>query len=241
MSWIQDTDRAARASKEKDMAGGVLTNVVKGKMLSNADARLSHREGETIEEYRTRMQELLDWFMSPDPEVRKHVHHASTVASSGKDQLVATNEGERIHTRDEFFGDGDKAYFPDIPGDMEDDIIRGAYCQAIYLALNALKNSQKPKPIISYWIVTDGPTNLMECFVSETELEIHVLILTPRPVEHGKPPKDPNRSFLEKMFVVSTEARIAQIIARYPKVYADTRTTPVKATPGVQCLQVVGY
>jgi hypothetical protein len=220
---------------------GTITNVVKGKMLENADARLRLRvdAGETPDDYVARMEELLRWYSDPDVKMMEHIDHASSMTSAGKDHLVAMDDPQKIHTRDEFFGDGPKAYFPDIPGDVEDQVVRAGYITALQLALQTAK-AGSIKPIVSYWIITDLPSDKMETFVSETEREIHVMILTPRPVKDFTVREED--AIPEDMFVVSTKKRINEIVEYYPEIYAEDYRSPVDdSTPDVERLRVIGY
>lgn len=220
------------------MAGGVLTNVVKGVMLANADERLRQRtdKGETADDYRKRLKELSTWF----EQGKAHHEHAKTMTTEGKDQLVATSPGHVIHAKDEFFGDGAQAYFPSMLGDTEDEIVRGGYMKAIELALAA----NPPKPIVSYWIINGlGPSDAeaFQVFVSDTPLQVHVLISTPLPAnDRRKAPDDPNRALVENMFVVNRTQGIDLIVSRYGSGYPIHRKA-VPGTTGIECLQVVGY
>jgi hypothetical protein len=217
------------------MAGGILTNVVKGKMLGNADVRLSQRDG-TDGVYRARLQEIQGWFKSG----MAHHDHATKHATTGNDQVVATDPSEHVpHARDEFFGDGAKAYFPDVAGDEEDAIMRGAYYQAIQMATAPEGDA---KPIVSYWIITDAPSTQFEVFVSETDREVHVMILTPRPQKvPGSPPKNPNKYIVERMYVVGTTAWIDSIVAKYQGGAYPAKRFPAEGGTGIECLQVVSY
>jgi hypothetical protein len=217
---------------------GVLTNVAKGSMLDNADNRLRKRTGETAADYKDRLDELLGW-LKLGQMAMPLVKHAKTLTVKGKDKKVAEDATQEKHTSDEFFGDNPaQCFFPGMAGDSEDEIVRGAYIQAIELA----KVSSPPKPIVSYWIINgrkatdpDG----FEVFVSETDLEVHVLLLTPMPVNVPEPP-DVGRP--EDMYVISTTQRVLDIDQSWPNKpgYPRKRVT-MSGTVGVDCMRVMGY
>jgi len=221
---------------------GVLTNVIKGSMLGNADIRLSCRKdaGETPAAYLDRLVELRQWFVDGLP----HDQHGVKRATHGKDEKVIS-PGQEPHAKDEFFGtDPKKCFFPNLLGDVEDQIVRGAYIRAIEQAI-ANPNiepdgSPVPKPIVSYWIVTgreDGKLDCFEAFVALSGLEVHVLLLTPDPVNVPKPPAN---GIPEDMVVVSSNDRIKVIKDGYPAGYPNTEF-PLAGTHGVGCLLVAGY
>ena len=96
---------------------------------------------------------------------------------------MATNAAQETHTRDEFFGNGSRAFFPVMGGHREDQIVRAGHIRAIELALG--QNPElAPKPIVTYWIITgrkQEDPDAFELFVAETPSEVHVLILTRGP------------------------------------------------------------
>src|SRR5262245_20006234 len=143
---------------------GVLTNVVKGSMLSNADNRLRQRTSETPGDYTDRLNDLLGWLKAGMPLVQ----HAKSVAPHGKDKKVADSTADEGHVK-EFLGDPPaQSFFPHMVGDSEDEIVRGGYIRAIELALA----TNPPRPIVSYWIINgrkDTDIDGFEVFVSETE------------------------------------------------------------------------
>lgn len=221
---------------------GVLTNVIKGSMLANADTRFS-RGATPLNVFRARLLALRADFASgvaPD-------NHA-TKQYDQWDGKVARTPDQVVHTRDHFFGDPPQrdCFFPGMSGNTEDDIVRGAYIRAIDLALGS-DPLKEPKPIVSYWIIngrTDSVPEGFEVFVSETPLEVHVLMLTPYPaVPPPVPdPNDPNGGQRkEKMWLVSTAQRIAQVdsLLQTHGYSVIPVTLPVPAT--VECRQVVGY
>jgi hypothetical protein len=128
-----------------------------------------------------------------------------------------------------------------VKNDEEDDIVRGAYIQAIKMAL-APERPQLAKPIVSYWIITDAPPHTFQIFVAETDREVHVMILTPRPKKvPGTPPKDPNKYGIERMFVVGSEAWIDGIVSKYQGGEYPGERFPVEGSEGIDCLRVVSY
>jgi hypothetical protein len=218
--------------------GGTLTNVVKGTMNANADARLKLRPQESIATCRARLQELLLRFQKGD----ELVDIAKDRTTVGDDHPTATTPELQSHTRDEFFGDRDKAFFPAMTGNAEDDIVRGGYIRAIQLALG--KNPlAEPKPIVTYWIVTgrkDGDPDAFEVFVAETPNEVHVMILTPTPSHFPEPP-DAEDENVEDMWIVATSDRVRDIDQNvYPSGYTR-EYAPLPGVNGVECLRVIGY
>ena len=101
---------------------GFLTNVVKGGSNGRADRRLSHRKGETVAEFRQRLELLLNRFISGKP-----LHEiAAEQLPIGRDERVVRTPQEEQHTKDEFLGDDPtKCFFPQMPGQSEDEIVRG--------------------------------------------------------------------------------------------------------------------
>jgi hypothetical protein len=214
---------------------GVLTNVVKGSMIGNADNRLRQRTGETAADYECRLKELLSWLTAGKP----LLEHATTLTTCGKDRKVADGNAEKDHVN-EFLGDPPQpCFFPNMLGDSEDDIVRGGYIQAIQLALG----TSPPKPIVSYWIITgrqDTDLDGFEVFVAESDREVHVLILTPMPAFNPVPPLNGRQ---EDMFIVATTQRIQDIDQNvWPKGAGYPRTpSPLPGTVGVGCLRVLSY
>lgn len=215
------------------MAGHERTNVFKGQLLANADERFRQRDLESPKDYQERLEQILQWFKRGDA----HVDIAKTRTTVGLDEVVAQSLEQETHVRDDFFGHDSKVcFFPGLAGNTADQIVRGTYIRAIELALC----SDPAKPIVSYWITngrSDTDSDAFETFVAESEREIHVLLLTPKPAT--APAGDPSRAIRERMFFVSTAARVGEIRAQYP---AELRTRiPLPGTSGVDCLQVIGY
>ena len=217
---------------------GFLTNVVKGGFCGRSDQRLSHHPVETVADFRKRLELLRDRFVKGIPleEI------AGQLVGVGHDELVARNPVDIAHSKDEFFGDDPaRCFFPNMPGDSEDEIVRGAFIRALDIALLPAPPSA-PKPVVTYWIVTgraDGASDAIEAFVAETEAEVHVLLLTPEPVHVPKPP--PGGDIREKMYVVATTQRIQEIGQGFQQVGYPAIPVTVPGTTGVGCLQVIGY
>jgi hypothetical protein len=213
------------------MAGGIVTDVVK---LTSVDRRLRPNEdmNETTEEFRNRLLALAESMVK---NTAHDVHAAQSVGP--KDRPITQQPGD-AHV-EEFFGNAADSYFPNCPDDKEDEIVRGGYIEAIEMATFG----NAAKPIVSYWIITDGARTCPQVFVANTPLEVHVLILTPRPNEKEKQ-KDLNKFSAEEMFVVDTTARIDGIVNKYfetdPSKYPGQRRT-AKGGTGIECLQVVRY
>ena len=215
-----------------------LTNVIKGTMIGRSDDRLRLRENESIDECRARFRELLARFQAGD----ELVDHAKTRVAIGDDLPMATNAAQEAHTRDEFFGNGSRAFFPVMGGHREDQIVRAGYIRAIELALG--QNPElAPKPIVTYWIITgrkQEDPDAFELFVAETPSEVHVLILTPRPAHVPAPPPASSER-VEDMWVVSTSHHVKEIAEHvYPQGYTR-EFAPIDGASGVDCLRVVGF
>jgi hypothetical protein len=215
-----------------------LTNVIKGTMIVNSDLRLRLREGESVAESRARFQEILAWFRGGD----ELVDTAKSRTAIGDDRPMARNLSHEIHTREEFFGEGERAFFPRIGGYRVDQIVRGGYIRAIELSLGG-NSAAAPKPIVSYWIVNgrkEEDPDAFELFVSETPNEVHVLILTPQPAHLPAPPPASSER-VEDMWVVSTSHHVKHIAEEvYPRGYTR-EYAPIDGTSGVDCLRVVGF
>lgn len=217
---------------------GALTNVVKGGSNGRADQRLSRRPGESVAEFRQRLQELRNRFVGG----MALVDIAAQKLAVGKDERVVRNPVEVKHTRDEFLGDDPSVrFFPQTTDDREDQIVRGAFIRALDLAL-APPAPAAPKPIVTYWVITgrtDGAPDAFEAFVAETSAEVHVLLLTPEPAYVPTPPS--GGDIVEDMYVVSTTLRIQQIEQRLQQVAYPVLPVPLPGTNGVGCLRVIGY
>jgi hypothetical protein len=218
---------------------GFLTNVVKGGFCGRADERLSRlqTQGETASDFRKRLGRLRDHFVAGKP-----LHEIAGQKVATVDELVVRNPGDQKHSKDEFFGDNAaQCFFPLMAGDSEDNIVRGAFIRALDLAL-AVPAPGSPKPIVTYWIVTgraDGAPDAFEAFVAETAAEVHVLLLTPEPV--NVPAAPPGGEIVEDMFVVATNQRIQQITQKFQQPSYSVIPVVVPGVVGVGCLQVVGY
>ena len=215
-----------------------LTNVIKGTMIVNADLRLRLREGESIGESRARIEQILGWLRGGD----ELVDIAKTHTAIGDDRPTARNSSHETHTRDEFFGNGSRAFFPVMGGHREDQIVRGGYIRAIELALGE-DPAAAPKSIVTYWIQTgrkEEDPDAFEFFVAETPNEVHVLILTPQPARVPAPPPAKHER-VENMWVVSTSHHIKHLAEEaYPRGYTR-EYAPLDGTSGVDCLRVVGF
>jgi hypothetical protein len=215
-----------------------LTNVIKGTMNANADSRLRLREGESIGECRARFRQLLANFR----EGQELADHAKNPVAIGDDRPTVTNASHEIHAREEFLGQGERAFFPRIGGHRADQIVRGGYIRAIEAALGSDEGAA-PKPIVTYWVITgrtEEDPGAFELFVAETPNEVHVLILTPQPAHvPTAPPARHER--VEDMWVVSTSHHIKHIAEEvYPKGYTR-EYVPIDGTSGVDCLRVVAF
>ena len=215
-----------------------LTNVIKGTMSANADARLRLREGESIGECRARFGQLLARFQDGED----IVDHGKIRVGIGDDQLTVRNASDEIHVREEFLGQGERAFFPRIGGHRVDQIVRGGYIRAIELALGE-DPAAAPKSIVTYWILTgrkEEDPDAFEFFVAETPNEVHVLILTPQPARVPAPPPAKHER-VEDMWVVSTSHHIKHLAEEaYPRGYTR-EYAPLDGTSGVDCLRVVGF
>jgi hypothetical protein len=217
---------------------GFLTNVVKGGFCGRSDVRLSRRAAESTTEFRQRLEQLRARFVAGDD--------LSDIAEKklavGKDELVIRNPVEKAHSKDEFFGSNAAlCFFPKTSNNDVGQIVRGAFIRALDLAL-APALPKPPKPIVSYWVVTgraDGAPDAFEAFVAETEAEVHVLLLTPEPVNVPKPPA--GGDMREKLYVVATIPRIQAIEQEFKKPGYPVIPVPLPGTAGVKCLQVIGY
>jgi hypothetical protein len=215
-----------------------LTNVIKGTMNGNADARLRLREGESIAECRARFEQILAWLRGGD----ELAAVAKMRTGVGDDRPTVTHRSHELHTRDEFFGNGSRAFFPVMGGHRQDQIVRGGYIRAIEAALGSDEGAA-PKPIVTYWVITgrtEEDPGAFELFVAETPNEVHVLILTPQPAHvPTAPPARHER--VEDMWVVSTSHHIKHIAEEvYPKGYTR-EYVPIDGTSGVDCLRVVAF
>jgi len=223
---------------------GVLTNVVKGQLLGHADSRLQKR-GETPADYKDRLNELLGWLKTGKAALSM-LKHATTLTVKGDDRKVAETPEEQKHTDVEFFGtNAAKCFFPGLLPNTPDDMVRGAYIRAIELALGPPLPLRPAKPIVSYWIINgrkDTDPDGFEAFVAETEHEVHVLLLTPMPVNVPDPPAVGRT---EDMYIVSTTTRIQDIDKKWPQTAGYGHPRPKIPMPGttagVECLQVMGY
>jgi hypothetical protein len=215
-----------------------LTNVIKGTMIVNSDLRLRPREGESIAECRARFEQLLGSFRDGD----ELVDHAKTRTARGDDRPMARNRSHEIHTRDEFFGNGSRAFFPAMGGHRVDQIVRAGYIRAIELSLG--RDPQlAPKPIVTYWVLNgreETDPDAFELFVAETPNEIHVLLLTPQPAYLPAPPPASSER-VEDLWIVSTAQHVKEIAEHvYPRGYTR-EFAPIDGTSGVDCLRVVGF
>jgi hypothetical protein len=217
---------------------GFLTNVVKGGFCGRSDTRLSRRASESAAEFRQRLEELRNWLTSGDD---LHVI-AEKKTSVGKDEVVIRNSVDRRHSKDEFFGNAPNVcFFPTSLGIDAGRIVRGAFIRALDLALSP-PTPTSPKPIVTYWVVTgrtDGAADAFEAFVAETGAEVHVLLLTPEPVNVPAPP--PGGDIHEDMYVVATTPRIQTIQQKFKDAKYPVLAVPLPGTTGVECLQVMGY
>jgi len=215
-----------------------LTNVIKGTMNANADARLRLREGESIGECRARMQQILAWLRNGD----ELADIAKTRVSIGEDRPTVTNSSHEAHTRDEFFGSGSRAFFPVMGGHREDQIVRGGYIRALELALGQDPQSA-PKSIVTYWIITgrhQEDPGAFELYVAETPAEVHVLILTPQPAQLPAPPPASHER-MEDMWLIGTTHHVKEIAEHaYPRGYTR-EYAPIDGANGVDCLRVVSF
>jgi hypothetical protein len=218
------------------MPGG-FTDVSKGLMMERSDQRLSQQPGETVKEYRSRLEKLLSMFKSKMP----LTEHSKTLLDIGRDQVTSSTPQLEKHVRDEFFGQNQgAAFFPNVPPRDVEEIVRGGFIRAIEISL-ATKAPKSPKPIVGYWVIAnrqDSEGDVFEVFVAETPREVHVLMLTPKPAPALKPP-GANKSRAELMWVVSTKKRVNAIANSYPGDYKKT-FVDVDAE-GVACVQVMGY
>jgi hypothetical protein len=215
-----------------------LTNVIKGTMNGNADARLRRREGESIEECRARIHQIMAWLRSGD----ELADIARTRTGIGDDRPTVTNTTHETHTRDEFFGNGSRAFFPVMGGHRQDQIVRAGYIRAIEQALGS-DPTLAPKPIVTYWILNghqETDPDAFELYVAETPNEVHVLLLTPRPAHRAAPPSARHER-IEDMWLVATSHHIKHVAEEvYPRGYTR-EYAPVDGTSGVDCLRVVGF
>jgi hypothetical protein len=202
---------------------GRLTTITKGTFLGNADDQLL-----------TPTLDHLRWFESD-----------KGLTKIGQDNEVI-EPGAEGHSDDEFFGsDPNKAFFPDIPSDETQDIVRGAYIQALRLSL--YKNyadrelRERPKPVVSYWIVT-GPAgegeSRFEAYTIDSGLEVHVFIVTPDPQNAPTPPTA-EYSIDERIWLTGTQAWVDEVKARAPYGYADP--VDLGRHDKAVCQQVKGY
>jgi len=215
-----------------------LTNVIKGTMNAKADVRLRLREGESIDECRARFQELLARFQDGED----LADHAKTRVAIGDDHPTVTNAPHEIHAREEFLGQGDRAFFPQMGGHRVDQIVRAGYIRAIEQALGS-DPTLAPKPIVTYWILNgrqETDPDAFELYVAETPNEVHVLLMTPRPAHLPAPPSARHER-IEDMWVVATSHHIKHIAEEvYPRGYTR-EYAPIDGTSGVDCLRVVSF
>ncbi len=221
---------------------GVLTNVIKGQMLNRVDTRLSRGAGETPAAYATRLEAIRELFATG----KSHLEVGKTRITHGQDTIIVRNSTDESHTRDEFFGDGGaKSFFPNIPGDEEDEVVRGTFVRALDLAIEAAK-AGKPLPVATYWVVTgreDTDVAAIEGYVAKTPSQIDVLILTPQPAY--EPPSPADRETVEEIWAIGTSAHIANLVARLRNAGGGAgypvNKVPLAGVNGAECLQVVGY
>ena len=166
-------------------------------------------------------QALLDRYVAGD-----------SLTEIGVEELVVPPDAAD-HSDIDFFGaDPDKSYWHDIPRKQE--IARAAYS----LALTIARSHTPPKPVITYWI---AEVEDFHATVSETDLEVHVFLLTPVPKNEIK--HDPPLPGIdERMWDVGTDAYIDKIVARYKTIgYEPEKLETVANIEGVKMLRLIGY
>ena len=135
-------------------------------------------------------------------------------------------------------------FWPDAANTLE--ILRAGYLHALDVSLS----HPTPKPIVSFWIrgfdlaaeYADDQTS-HEFIVSDREggKEVQLFWISPN-LAIPDPPPAPERSFLERIWSVSSEARLNEIRdSKFPAGYVKATPTDVDGTTDVKFLQLTGY
>jgi hypothetical protein len=170
------------------------------------------------------------------------------------DQLVELGEkirtipnDQHVHTNIQFLGDDPTQGFfppskliPDFAG--KSAILTSAYIQALRVALysnpDAAPDLRVPRkvalPIKTYWITG---VDYFEIYVSlsNSDSEVHVLLMTPDP---ENVPKKPSIGTPENMWAIATDDRIKHLYEEIPKEYGAAPPFSIKQA---QCLKLWGY
>jgi len=134
---------------------------------------------------------------------------------------------DKTHADNDWFGGNWWKDFQD-----KETIVKQAYIKALELSLA----HKTPKPIVTYWI---SGLNTFEAAIGESDQQITVFLVTPPHPPAKLPP--PSASFVEQLWVIGRQERIAEICEGYPKSYSIQHHVTDTHAPNIKCVRVVGY
>ena len=204
---------------------GRLTTVVKGSFCSSTDSQLRK------------------WVSSNDiPKLKAWLADFENLGKSLEEigvQWDVIGAAQLPHCA-EFFGNEAGCFFPNLDEALKRDVVRGAFIQALrasvyrsYESKDDNEEREEAKPIVLYWIA-GGPA--FEAYVSDSEKEVHVLLLTPDPVPALYPPAS---SRDEPIWVIAGPAYAEAIRARAK--YAYEPIEPMPAGLAIECQKIKSY
>ena len=157
-------------------------------------------------------------------------------------------ESDRHHCEVQVLGEhAEQSWWPDIASKSEQ--IRCAYHEAITMALDTGRFVDgQPRPVVTTWIHTRVPAASFETYISETDRQVDLFLVTSGASNGGgvleEPPADA-RTIMQELWRVGTAEEIDREWARYRALtannpgYSEPRTSSLH--PAIKILNLPGY
>lgn len=179
---------------------------------------------------------------SPNANHLRDLRSTSTLFQIGLDTRIAL-VSDGTHIQRNILGNSEsdpECWWPELPD--KEEILRSAYIHAVELSLaHAAATHGPPLPIESLWIW--GTEWIFEVIVSKSQSQITLVLITPKPpVPRAHPPVE--HTFMEDVWVVSSEARLDQIIADHEPSHQKRLTKesiPGSSAAYIKKLRLLGY